>query len=293
MPLRSLTRSRTRRLLLPLAAVFVFLAAGPNILAQSIEDLSTMLQTGTVEQKRTVLLEVRRRQTPQAARVAIAGLSDADEMVRATAAAAVVYLPPDESVPLLTDLLSDPRPFVRREAAAALDEVSSLSAAPHLLQRFDREKDPEVRTALIIALGGSGNIIALPKLIAVVRGKNTADNEFLRRSAARAIGRIAKKIKTGDVRTTTPQNFLPEKFKSINVGDLTAAYPDFAEAAKTLSGVLSDRKQPLDVRRESAFAIGMIGSRQYAELLRRIHDNDPFLREICREALLNLNADQS
>ena len=257
--------------------------------SQNIDSLSAAITSGNSEQKRDALFQIRNLRSEIASRSALPALRDNDPIVRATAAASVVFLPKPETVAALSPLLSDKDPFVRKEAAYALGLVQSPDAAPPLIELLRREKDLEIRSAAAVALGASGNPIAIEPLLTLLRSAPTEDNEFLRRSAARSIGQIAQIRKTSEPFVVTPQNFLPERLKTSSGDDLASRLPDFAAAVPVLSSVLHSRNDSDDTRREAAFALGAIGSTS-AEAILRAHQNspDPYLAEIAKEALLKL-----
>jgi HEAT repeat protein len=278
-------------------AVALLFFAG-NSLAQDVDALQRTILSGTSEQKRDALYEIKKIATEPASRIAVPALRDPDVMVRSTAASAVVYLPAQEAVPLLHPLLSDKQEFVRREAAYALGSVGDAHATPLLIDRLLKDKIIEVRGAAAVALGQIGDPSAIEALAGILRKRPSDDTEFLRRSAARSIGQIAMSRQAGGTRTITPQNFLPAKFKELpaSLADLTQARAekvdfadDFRDALAVLSRVISSPSEALDVRREAAFAIGMIGNPASIGVLTKYStDVDPYLAEICREALIKL-----
>jgi epoxyqueuosine reductase len=60
-----------------------------------------------------------------------------------------------ETVPILTEALSDPEPVVRAHAAWALSRVTSAETRAALVSRAAVESDDAVRAELAAALGGS------------------------------------------------------------------------------------------------------------------------------------------
>src|SRR5688572_21643775 len=62
-----------------------------------LEALLNILRSGNSEQKRTALAEIRNLGTEHASRLALPALRDKDEIVRATAAGSVVFLPSSEA----------------------------------------------------------------------------------------------------------------------------------------------------------------------------------------------------
>lgn len=261
------------------------------------EALSQKVEHGNAEQKRDALFEIRNLRTPESSRLALPALKDGSEMVRATAAASVIFLPENEAVQALVPLLGDKAEFVRREAAYGLGLVGSGLATPALLKLLQNEKVMEVRTAASVALGGTGDPTAVPQLVSAFKGRPTEENEFLRRSAARSIGQIAQIIKTGKRRVVTPQNFLPEKYKDIPAGipvDLTVRFPQFKEAVETLASVLKNKNEADDTRREAAFALGAVGDEAATKSLdAAIGSTDPYLAEIAKEAKLKIESQKA
>lgn len=254
--------------------------------------LREAISSGNPERKRSALFDIRNYRTERASRLAIPALKDRDPIVRATAAASVVSLQSEDAVRELLPLLDDREPFVRREAAYALGKVGSSLAARRLVQTFERDRDIEVRSAAAMALGTTGNLSAIEPLSAFLQSRPTEENEFLRRSAARSIGQLAESARGIRPSSLTPENFLPEKFKTASVqpaDDPTSRSPVFDAAVTQLSRVLQNSVEADDTRREAAFALGAIGSRSSLSML-EIHRNspDPYLAEICREALLKI-----
>lgn len=268
-----------------LLAAFLALSAG-NLYAQDLAALETAIRSGTTEQKRDALFQIRNLRSEIASRAAVPALRDSDAIVRATAASAVVFLAKPEAISALTQNLNDRDAFVRKETAYSLGKVESPDSAAPLIELLRGEKDLEVKAAAVVALGQSGNISALDPLIALLKRSPKEDEEFLRRAAARSIGQIAQIRRTGNERVVTPQNFLPEKFKDVSGDDLTTQFPAFSAAAVTLSSVLQNSREADDTRREAAFALGAIGSRSSQLVLRTAStSSDPYLAEIAREAL--------
>ena len=261
------------------------------VFSQNLQSLSAAITSGNSEQKRDALFQIRNLRSEIASREALTALSDSDPIVRATAAPSVVFLPKPEAVAALSPLLVDKDPFVRKEAAYALGLVQSPDAAAALIELLRREKDLEVRSAAAIALGASGNPSAVEPLLSILRSRPNEDSEFLRRSAARSIGQIAQIAKTSEADVVTPQNFLPERFKTGSEGNLASRLPAFAAAMPILNSVLQNRNESDDARREAAFALGAIGSTSSEPIL-RAHRNspDPYLAEIAKEALLKLGS---
>jgi len=271
-----------------LLIAFLALSAG-NTYAQDLPALETAIRSGSSEPKRDALFQIRNLRNETASRAALPALKDSDPIVRATAASAVVFLAKPEAIAALTQNLNDRDAFVRKETAYALGKVESPDSAAPLIGLLRSEKDLEVKAAAVVALGQSGNISALDPLITILKRSPREDEEFLRRAATRSIGQIAQITKTGNGRVVTPQSFLPEKFKDLSGDDLTAQYPAFSSAVVALSSLLQNAREAEDTRRESAFALGAIGSRSAMSVLQASTQNaDPYLAEIAREAIAKL-----
>lgn len=250
-----------------------------------LERLNNILFTGNSEQKRTALAEIRNLRTEEASRVAIAALKDKDEMVRATAAAAVVFLPGNEAAAVLLPLLDDKKPFVRRETAYALGIAGGPSAVRRLISAMNKDRDAEVRSAAAVALGNIADPSAIDGLVQVLGKRPDEDQEFLRRSAARSIGQIFDVHHGGSSYTLTPQNFLPPKFKDLG-SDRPQQPLAISSVLPLLSQVLENRKEADDTRREAAYALGAVRHPASAAVLRSYMDSpDPYLAEISKEAL--------
>lgn len=284
-----LRQSRRGRKVLIATAAILFTAA--LTFAQSnMDDFRNKIANGSVEEKRNALFAIRNLHTEEASRIAVPALSDRNEIVRATAASAVIFLSNPEAAGLLIPLLNDKAEFVRSEAAFALGKVGDTSAFQPLVGRLQKDTGP-VRSAAAAALGKIGDVAAIEALTAVLKTKPNEADENLRRSTARSIGQIALVLRTGERTDVTPQNFLPTKYKSnyAAIESVVTAHPVFHNSVTTLTRVLSNNKEANDVRREAAFALGAIGDPTAGTTLtKHLNSSDNYLAEICKEALLNL-----
>ena len=254
--------------------------------AQLSARLTQMMSSGDPEIKRTALGEIRNLESEQASRIAVKGLSDSNELVRATAAAAVVYLPRGEAGRLLAPLLRDKSPFVRREAGYALSVVKDETSADAIWQAFQKEKDLEVRSALVIALGGIGTSAAVGYLNSILQLPRREENEFIRRSAARSIGQNAETIRAGSSALIRDKQYSGEHLRSL---DLTTISPALAAGAIKLRSILNDNSASADVRREAAYALGAIGDVSARPILEaNANSTDPFIAANSKNALTRL-----
>ena len=271
----------------------IFLLFAISAAAQA--DLSMLrekLDRGDTEAKREALFQVRNLRSAEASRLAVPALKDSNEIVRATAAGSVVFLPANEAAQALLPLLTDKAEMVRREAVYALGEAGDPSAAVALTTLLQRDKIIEVKGAAAVALGKIGDVGAVEPLNRILQDKPDETLEFLRRSAARSIGQIAQFIQTGRIDQLTPQNFLPEKFKRFDkpkYKNLSLQFPAFGPAIPILIKVLQNKNESDDTRRGAAYALGAIGDASALPALQTgLGSTDPYLAEICKEALARI-----
>jgi HEAT repeat protein len=259
------TFGTSRRWLLVMGLVVAGVTAAQTVVAQNsgqltpiqreIERQRQRLSSSDIEERRDALMRLGNMKRPDASRVAAAGLNDVEVQVRVAAAHAVVFLPSAEAAGLILPLLQDRAEFIRREAAYALGETRSRSAVIRLSELLSGDKEAAVRGAAAVALGQIGDetaVNALSQALSGMKKKKAAPaDEFLMRSAAHSLGQIRSR----------------------------AGLP-------ALIAALSDEQGPLDVRREAAAALGLIGDPSAAPSLRAALDSsDPYLAEAARQAL--------
>lgn len=257
--------------------------------AQDLDTLGDKVRNGTAEEKRTALFDLRNFRTPEASRLAVPALSDPDEMVRATAAGSVVFLPSDEAVAVLVPNLKDKEDFVRGETAYALGKVRDRTAVRPLVEVATKDKSFEVRNAAVFALGEIGDPSAVDFLVSLLSGKPKDSRAFERSSAAKSIGRIAQAIQNSTRSPVTPESFLPSKYKAAGTAtfrDLTTDFPQLKQALPVLEKVLNNPKESAETRREAAFAMGAIDGDAGNSLATCASSPDYYLAEICKEGLL-------
>ena len=225
---------------------------------REIERQRERLTSGDVEQRRDALTQLGNLRRPDASRVAAAGLSDVEPVVRVTAAHAILSLPPAEAASLLMPLLQDKLEFVRREAAYSLGETHSRTAVASLTNLLTSDKDAGVRGAAAVALGAIGDESAVPTLTQVLIGgtgkKKATENEFVMRAAARSLGQIRSR-----------------------------------SAVDILIATLTNVENESDLRREAATALGLIGDPAAGPALQAAFaSSDLYLSEAARESLRRL-----
>ena len=228
---------------------------------REIERQRRRLRSEDVEDRRDALMRLKNLKRPDAARVAVAGLSDSAPIVRVTAAHAIMSLPQAEAAALLLPLLQDKLEFVRREAVYALGETRSPSAVVPLGNILSSDKEMTVRSAAALALGEIGDESAVQVLAQVLAGqpgkKQKAKgeaNDFVKRAAAQSLGRIKSRA-----------------------------------SVEVLIATLSNDVNDSDVRREAATALGLIGDPAAVPALQAAFTSgDPYLVEAARAALRRL-----
>lgn len=236
-------------------------------LQREIERQRARLSSADTEERRDAVTRLGAMARADSSRVALVALKDAAVIVRATAARAVLFLPPSEAAAALLPLLGDKNEFVRRETAYALGQTRSRTAVEALAIALARDKEAGVRGAAAVALGQIGDERATPVLTEAIGRRiartgflnritfrRTEENEFVRRSAAVALGQIGSR----------------------------AAVP-------ALIAALANERAGDDVRREAARALGLIGDPSAIPTLRAaLAARDPYLLEIATEALRKL-----
>ena len=266
------------------------LASAGSTFSQDLDQLAKQLRSGSTEEKRTALMQLRSLRSADASRIAVAGLGDNAAIVRATAASSVTFLPAPEAAAALLPLLNDKDEFVRKEVAYSLGDVGDPASTPQLTHTVTSDKSPEVRVSAAVAIGKLGNPDAVPTLVKILGDRPTEANEVLRRAAARSIGQIAQIMRSGKVKVVTPQNFLTEKYKDISPRPSPDLLANFSSAVPVLTRILDSARESDDTRREAAFALGAIGDPSARSLLSKYaSSSDPYLAEISKEALLKLD----
>src|SRR5580765_7641246 len=215
------------------------------------------------EERRDALMKLAAMKHPEASRAAASALSDAEPIIRVTAAHAILSLPQSEAANLLIPLTKDKLEFVRREAAHALGETRSRSAVAPLVELLAMDKEASVRAAAAIALGRIKDDSAAPALIEVLSGTSTkkkskgSDNEFLLRAAAQALGEIRSR-----------------------------------SGVEVLIATLGNETKPAEVRRAAAKSLGLIGDPAARPALQAAFaSDDPYLSQAAHEALRRLRAE--
>lgn len=236
-------------------------------LQQAIERERRRLSSTDQEERRDAVMRLGWMKRPESSRVAASALSDSSEIVRATAARAVLSLPPEDAAAALLPLLQDRDEFVRQETAYAIGLTGSRTGVQPLITLLINDKQSGVRAAAAVALGQLGDDaaaaplaetlgrrVAASGLFNKIRRARTPENEFVRRAAAHSLGQIGSRV-----------------------------------AVPALIHALSDERAGDDVRREAARALGLIADTAAVPALKNaLASRDPYLSRLAYEALLKI-----
>jgi len=229
-----------------------------------IDKQQQRLKSSDDEERRDALMRLGAMHRGAASRVALPLLSDPSPAVRVAATKAILSLDSEESAAALLPLLNDKDEFVRRETAYALGLTRSRSATTSLTDHLLNDKEAGVRGAAAVALGRIGDENAVTALVSVLASQLSAPakskrkpeaNEFVLRAAAVALGELKN-------RAGTP----------------------------ALIAALNNEKFPIDVRREAARSLGLIGDPAAIPALKSASiSEDPFLTKLAFQALQNFS----
>jgi HEAT repeat protein len=223
-----------------------------------IEKQRARLSSSSAEERLDAVVQLRGLNTSESSRVAAIALNDSSLIVRATATHAILSLPSDEAAALLLPLLNDKSELVREETAFALGRTKSLIANRKLSETISNKKErTSVRCAAVVSLGLIGDGSSAPLLIQILQNKKEK-NEFLIRATAHSLGQLQSR-----------------------------------EAVPLLIALLSNEKMSADIRREAAFALGLIGdSSANSALQTALNSGEAYLSHIAEEALKEIKSKQ-
>lgn len=280
------------RKFLPLLILIIFSAAnaaGQNLSASDIELQAARLKSTDAEMRRDALHKLRASESAAASRIALAGLRDNSEIVRATAPFAVLSLPSAEAAQSLLPQLNDKSELVRRETAYALGKTRETLAARPLIELLRSDKQFSVKCAAAVALGEIGDLSAVNDLNAVLQKNVKAEDEFLRRATARSLGQIADATLSRQFfAQTEQQNF--NSFALKNRRHLIASFPILQSSLLVLIRVLENLNEADDVRREAASALGAFGDARALSILQaNFSAPDYYLSQIAKNAFRQIN----
>lgn len=214
-------------------------------------------------------------------------LQDEDMLVRLSAVTALgkVQVKSDATVPTLAEVLKGKEDGIRREAAIALSQLGS-PAVPALTEAL-KDSRVEVRLNAALALGQMGSVAkpAIPSLIQLSKDSNLAvqqqaiealgqigaeaqtavptmvqalqhPNWQIRASAAHALGQIgapAESAISALIAALNNQDAVVRQRATVALSKMGSV------AIPNLLNILKDQKQDVQVRSESAYALGEMG----------------------------------
>jgi beta-lactamase regulating signal transducer with metallopeptidase domain/vesicle coat complex subunit len=181
----------------------------------------------------------------------LTALGDADEDVRAQAAATLGDLHAPGAAPALLRALGDAQPAVRQQAARSLGELRTAEAVEPLV-RLAGDADVDVRGTAIMALGEIADPRAAP---AVSRALADADAD-VRAAAARALG---------EMRHAPDAGAIAAALRDSDPGVRRAAahaLGEIGERAHVPALIDAARDKEAEVRRDALHALGEIGDRR-------------------------------
>jgi len=117
------------------------------------------------DDKRTTAMESLQALGQSAVPGLLVALKRPEEQVRLGAAEVLREIASPDSVDGLIGALGDQSSLVRQAAVEALGRIADRRAAPHLIQLYDREEDPQVRYECLTSLGRIGEPAAVDLLL--------------------------------------------------------------------------------------------------------------------------------
>jgi len=260
-----------------------------NLLAQKLKEEREVL-------KKEAEKEVANSSTGENLRRVLAGLKDKDSSFRASFALEAGRLQIKESIPSLIKLLDDESYKVRRNAIYALSWMQAKEAVPYLIKLTEENNDKWIRRRATQALGQIGDTQAVPVLIKLLSDADPAVKE----NSIYSLGWLK------DKGAVSPLLALYEKEKeradddsstsSIHIrGDILQALGFIGD--KSVSSLLIsalDPKEDVRIRKDAAFALGLLGDETGIPYLNKIAAKtiyqDTFaLQNTARFALYQLN----
>lgn len=209
---------------------------------------AAQLKSGDLEERRDAVVSLSRLDGDAALSALVSALSDVSSSVRAHVLTSLGERSDPKVVPLIVSrLASDKDPFVRKAAAYGLARFSVAERTAALITAL-KDKDPEVRGAAAVSLGDHPDSSAVAGLAASLSDKS----EFIRAQAARALG--------------------------VNGSSAGSAVPELVR--------LLDSDPEVEVKRQAAVALGLIGDRAALPALERASSHkDSYLSQAARDSI--------
>lgn len=152
-PVPSAAQPDDRRADLALAEMDIAeLVAGVDYLPARYGVLETVLEQGTVGERKAAVRELRHLATEAAAQTLSIALGDNDPRVRNAAFEALSQIGGDAALVVIASATADPDPALRMQAIESLGAAGGYSAADYL-ERALQDDDARVRAMAVLALG--------------------------------------------------------------------------------------------------------------------------------------------
>lgn len=171
---------------------------------------------------------------------AVKNVSNPDPFIRRQAAEQLGSLRDAKAIPYLKKLLKDENPFVRQTAVDSLGFLRAKEIIPDLINLLKTEKDPQVKQSIIVSFGYIGSLEPLNILTQIL---------------------------------TDPKESLSVKYAVCNTLGILRS----TTTIEVLASLLKDEN--IDLKRSAAYALGKIPH----------PDSYKYLREIIEENLTNEN----
>ena len=128
------------------------LISGVDYLPAQYGVLETVLEHGSVGERKAAVRELRHLATPEAVRSLSIALGDHDPRVQKAAFEALSRFGGDDALAAIASFMADHDPAMRAQAVEALGDAGGYSASGYLELAL-RDDDPRVRETAILALG--------------------------------------------------------------------------------------------------------------------------------------------
>lgn len=175
--------------------------------------------------------------------------------VRVAGIRGLARLPAELAVERIRPALEDADRTVRAAAVESLGKLPSPKGVAELIRFLPKTNDdPELRKAVVDAMGGSGASEAVPLLVGLLREATAPEARPLRWSIANALAKIRSVEGLDALRQLADDPFLDVRVKAIQGLGASGGQDE----AAFLSGVLTEAKRDAKERSAAALALGQI-----------------------------------
>jgi len=206
-------------------------------------------------------------------------IKSSDQEERREAALRLTHLDGSAALSALTSALTDPMPGVRAIVVACLGERSDTSIVPLIAARLASDKDAFVRKSAAYALAKFAGDARTSSLISALKDKDLE----VRGAAAVSLGDHSDASAIGALASA-----LSDKSAFVRAQSARALGVNGRAAVQTVSALIGllDADPDIDVKRQAATAVGLIGDRSALPALERAgRDGDVYLAQAARDAI--------